>query len=203
MKKLTLLYICLIVVSQLCIGQRKKMFLGFDYIPAVATEFNSASTENNIFRFSSSFGLNIYHKLSHSPLYIEYGLYTIDRGYGYTVKVINPNGQLFGKYRRKTHQYYLSLPLQLGFKVNNFYLDFGPSFNYLIAQRIKHDKKVINDPPEKTASIGVGSNLSFGMNYTPRRNQGIKYIVGLYGNYLFKPQYLNAGIKFGIKLRLK
>jgi hypothetical protein len=184
-------------------GQKEKLFLGIDYIPAMTTEFNSPATAPNIFRFSSSFGVNLYYKFKYSPLYLESGFYSIDRGYGYTVKAINANGELFGKYRKKTHNYYISIPIQLGFKFNNLYLDFGPSFNYLVAQRIKHDKKIINETPISIPSIAFGSNLSFGMNYTPKQNQSIKYMAGIYASYLFKPQYLNAGLKIGIKFRLK
>ena len=104
MKKIALLNIIIVCFCLTGFGQKEKLFLGIDYIPAMTTEFNSPATAPNIFRFSSSFGVNLYYKFKYSPLYLESGFYSIDRGYGYTVKAINANGELFGKYRKKNAQ---------------------------------------------------------------------------------------------------
>lgn len=185
-------------------AQQKKHYFGIDYIPTIATQISPAVGQNNPLRFSSSFGINLNHEVVRKKVYIEYGIYSIDRGYGYTVDVFNQNGELFGKYRYKEIFHCLSVPLKVGFKFNDIYVDLGPSFDYIYAKRIKHNSTVIDKTiSSETNRVLFGGNLSFGTNIVPKYYRGLMFSVGAYSNITFKPMYLNAGIKIGVKLRLK
>lgn len=202
-KKLTL-YCFIFVVHFSLLSQQKKSYIGVDYIPTIATQLNSDLEQKTLFRFSSCVGINFNHEIVRKKIYLEYGIYSIDRGYGYTVNIYNQSGSIFGKYRKTEHLLCLSLPLKIGFKFNDFYLELGPSFDYIYAQRSKHDKTLI----DKTISSDInrvlfGGNLSFGMNIVPKYYRGLMFNIGAYSNITFEPTYLNAGLKFGIKFRLK
>lgn len=204
MTKNFILYTLIFVVHFHVLSQQKKSYFGIDYVPTIATQLSPVIEQNNPLRFSSSFGINLNHELSRNKVYLEYGFYSIDRGYGYTVDVFNEGGDLFGKYRKKEHFICLSVPLKIGFKFNDIYLDFGPSFDYIYAKRTKHNKTVIDKTiSNETNRILFGGNLSFGTSIVPGYKKGIIINVGAYSNITFKPMFLNAGIKFGIKFRLK
>ena len=185
-------------------SQEKKAYFGVDYTPTVATQLSPSVGQTNPLRFSSSFGLHFNHEILRKSIYLEYGICSIDRGFGYTVNVYNQTGDLFGRYRRIEKFHCLSIPFKVGFKSKDLYIEIGPSFNYIYTRRLKHNKNIIDKTiSEETNRILLGGVLSFGTNFVPKYNRGLMFSLGAYSNVTYKPIYLNAGIKFGIKFRLK
>jgi hypothetical protein len=180
------------------------MYLGIDNMSTIATQLTPSVGQNNPLRFSSSFGLHFNHELIRNKIYAEYGFYSIDRGYGYSVNIYNQNGNLIGKYRTKKKFLCFSIPIKIGIKFKDIYIDLGPSFDYIYAERTKDDEIVVdNTISENTNRILFGGNLSIGTNYVPKYFKGLMFSIGAYSNITLQPMFLNIGVKFGIKFRLK
>jgi hypothetical protein len=201
MHKLVLGLVFLIFLTPLY-SQKNRTYIGFDFYPTVTTQLNSSVDEPNIMRYSSNFGLSMHHEFLKRKLYFEYGIKHLNRGYGYKVDVVNFMGKKFGTYKYEKHNNYWSFPLFIGVKMKLFYFELGPSIDFLYSNRIfKSGKWMASSEPENT--MNFSGNLAFGTMIRPKYMQNLLVNIGFYANMSLYQQYLNFGLKLGIKYRLK
>ena len=190
------------ILNFVSFSQKNRNYIGIDFNPTIATQLNSPINKSNILRFSPNFGIHMHHELSKRKLYFEYGLKQMNRGYGYTVDVYNLQGQKFGEYQFEKHLKYICLPLTFGVKSKFMYIEMGPSFDYLYSiKEFNSGKWKELDFPENKFTLSA--NLSFGTMFEPKNMRGILITIGAYANITLKEYYLNAGLRLGIKYRLK
>lgn len=182
-------------------SQDNRTYIGVNFYPTSANQLTATSSPN-LLRFSYDFGLNIRQELTHRKLYLETGLKTINRGYGYTVDVLNLQGKKFGEYHYQIHKKYVSLPLLVGAKLNSFYFELGPSIDYLYADQIFNKGKWTTST-ESDTPFNFSGNLSFGALIEPKTSRRLLFNIGAYANITLFKQYVNAGLKIGVKYRVK
>jgi len=196
---LSLLFLTIVFSS---ISQKNRTYIGVNYYPTIATQFNSVVSKPNILRFASNFDLNAHHQFNKRKLYFEYGFKFMNRGYGYTVDIINLQGEKFGEYKYQQHFNYICIPLTIGLKLDVIYIELGPSidYNYSSQELIKGKWYDLNQLDNK---ISISGNLSFGTIIEPKMMRSLLFVIGGYANLTLQKSYLNAGIKLGIKYRIK
>lgn len=200
-----LLKIVLPLLTSTAFCQTRKVHLGLEIMPSLATQILPSPEQKNPLRFSLSGGLIIFKEFPGTNIYLKSGLQLSNRGYGYTVKVENPQGQVFGKFRYTEHLNYLSIPINLGLTFNDIYFEFGPQVEYFLFRRQKHDAAVEDKtPPQNINKFNFGGNISAGTVIYPnsrRKTYGVR--LGGYISITSNPVFFNAGVKMGLTKRLK
>lgn len=197
--------IVFVLLTVRAFSQSKKIHIGAELMPTVATQFSPIPEVKNPIRFSLSGGFIVSKEIVRKKSYLKSGVFLLNKGYGYTVKVLTPQGHVFGKYRYTEHLNYLSAPLNLGFTINNMYFEFGPQIDYFLFRRQKHDNTVEDTSiPTNINKLNFGGNFSAGtLIYPNSRRKTYAINLGAYASIMSNPVFFNAGIKMGLTKRIK
>jgi hypothetical protein len=198
----TFLSLLLILFLNPLLSQDNRTYIGIDFYPTSTNQLTSTISKPNLLRFSYNFGLNVRQELAERKLYLETGIKTINRGYGYSVDVFNFLGRQIGSYKYEKHNNYISIPLLVGVKVNSFYFELGPSIDYLYSNQIFEKSKWMTNT-ELDRKINFSGNASIGAIIQPKNSRKLLFNIGAYANITLFEQYLNAGLKVGVKYHIK
>jgi hypothetical protein len=200
-----ILNILVLTLASTVFCQSKKIHIGLELLPTVATQFSPTAEAKNPIRFSFGGGLIASKEIVRKKSYLKSGIFLLNKGYGYTVKVFTPQGHLYGKYRYTEHLNYLSIPINIGFRIKEMYFEFGPQIDYFVFRRQKHNSKVEDTSiPENINKLNLGGNFSAGtIIYPNSRRKTYAINLGAYASITSNPIFFNAGVKMGITKRLK
>lgn len=182
--------------------EKKTLTAGIKLLPGVGTIYNQGSlSELKFARFSFSGGIDINKEIKNKMIYLESGIFVLNRGIGNKGKLTDDQGNVTATVKSSENLYYLQLPLIFKFKKKWFFAGSGPTFNYYIARKYIFDGKVIStERTPWTSAFLFGTHLNSG--FEKELTSSIVFSSGAYLDLTFGSHFLNYGVGMAIRYKL-
>lgn len=178
--------------------------LGISYEPSVVTSSlpdiyyytNPPRIHTISARFGNSFGIDYIILSKANTFGIKSGIYFID--YGYNEKITREEPFFLDRTDHVFYKYF-SLPIELHKSFNNYYVNFGPNFNFLIISKsnLETGESIIIE--DRHFAFGLKTEVGYKFKITELLGLNISFINRL---ILRDERYINYGIVLSMNYKI-
>lgn len=148
-------------------AQQRQFEIGLKASPSLSSGYSISSTNTNESTFSLNSGVEFrtYHK--RRPVAFSVGVNFMDRGYQTTrgYKETQGGEEVSNTRTYQAHNYYVNIPLMIGYSWDNFYAFAGPDVSFKVGSKLEIDNQTVSNEVSLFSETLIGAQALIGYKH--------------------------------------